>query len=173
MAHFFLTQQRGFMKLEQEIQRQLAAMVADEGLELLATEVVGSGPKTLVRLIVDGPEGVSLDQCAHVSRQASAMLDVADPFTHAYILEVSSPGLDRKLYSEADFGRFEGQRVKVRMKPSYRERRVVVGELIGLEGDRVAVRTDTETVELPFHEVFEARLDVDWEQIMKEGKSRP
>ena len=174
MAHFFLTQQRGHMKgLDQDIQRQLTAMVADEGLELLATEVAGSGPKTVVRLIVDGPDGVSLDQCADVSRQASAMLDVADPFTHAYTLEVSSPGVDRKLYSAADYGRFTGQRVKVRMKPSFREHRVVVGELIGFADDSVKIRTENETVELPLGEVFEARLDVDWEQIMKEGKSRP
>jgi len=159
--------------LDQDIQRQLAAMVADEGLELLATEIAGSGPKTVVRVIVDGPDGVSLDQCADVSRQASAMLDVADPFAHAYTLEVSSPGVDRKLYKVTDYGRFSGQRVKVRMKPSFREHRVVVGELLGLDHDLVRVRTEDETVELPFGEVFEARLDVDWEQIMKEGKSRP
>jgi ribosome maturation factor RimP len=81
--------------------------------------------------------------------------------------------MDRKLYSEGDFTRFAGERVKVRMKPSYRERRVVVGELVGLEEERVTVRTDTDTVALPLREIFEARLDVDWEQIMKEGKNRP
>ena len=93
------------MKLEKEVQDQLAAIVADEGLELIATEVVGSGSKTILRLIVDGTDGVHLDRCASVSRQASVMLDVEDPIHHHYTLEVSSPGLDRKLYNKDDFDR--------------------------------------------------------------------
>ena len=94
------------MKLDGTVQAQLSALVAEEGLELLATEVVGSGPKTILRLVVDGPDGVNLDQCATVSRQASAILDVDDPIHHRYTLEVSSPGLDRKLYRPEDFQKF-------------------------------------------------------------------
>jgi ribosome maturation factor RimP len=109
------------MKLEQPVQDQLAAIVADEGLELVTTEVVGSGSKTILRLVVDGPDGVNLDQCAVVSRQASVMLDVEDPFRHHYTLEVSSPGLDRKLYQNDDYERYVGHRVKIRMAPSFRE----------------------------------------------------
>ena len=67
------------MKLDQQTVDQIAAIAVDEGLELLATEVVGSGPKAVLRLIVDGPDGVTLDQCSAVSRQASALLDVDDP----------------------------------------------------------------------------------------------
>ena len=118
------------MKLETTVQDGLAAMVADEGLELLAAEVAGSGSKTVVRLIVDGPDGVNLDQCASISRQASAILDVEDPIDHRYTLEVSSPGLDRKLYSEDDYATFQGHRVKVRMKPSFREVRTAIGALV-------------------------------------------
>lgn len=162
------------MKLEKSVQDQLAAIAADEGLELVATEVVGSGPKTVLRLVVDGPDGVSLDQCASVSRQASVMLDVEDPIRHHYTLEVSSPGLDRKLYREDDFDRFVGHRIKIRMAPSFREHRTVVGELLGRRNDVVRIFDDSGSeIELPVDEIFEARLEVDWTSIMKEGKARP
>jgi ribosome maturation factor RimP len=162
------------MKIDQALQDQLAALVADEGLELLATEVVGSGSKTVLRLVIDGPDGASLEKCASISRQASAILDVEDPIQHHYTLEVSSPGLDRKLYSEADFDRFAGRRVTVRMKPTYREHRLLSGELAGLlDGGIVRLVVDNgQHVNLPYDEIFEARLEVDWNSIMKEGKTR-
>ncbi len=161
------------MQLKEELHSGLAAMVRAEGLELLDVEVVGSGSKTVLRLIVDGPAGVTLDQCARVSRQASAYLDVEDPFSHRYTLEVSSPGLERKFYSEADYRRFAGRRVKVRMKPEFREHRVITGELMGLEDGVVRVLTDAgDTVELPVESVFESRLQVDWQALMRERKCR-
>ena len=162
------------MKLDQTLRTELATLVADEGLELLATEVVGAGPKTVLRLIVDGPDGVNLDRCASVSRQASAMLDVENPIGHHYTLEVSSPGLDRKFYQQEDYDRFVGQRVAVRMVPTYREHRTVVGELLGRRNDTVRIFDDSgQEILLPIDEIFEARLEVDWTTIMKEGKSRP
>ena len=106
------------MKLDQQTVKDLAAIAVDEGLELLATEVVGNGPKAVLRLIVDSPDGVTLDQCSAISRQASALLDVDDPIRHTYTLEVSSPGLDRRLYSPDDYRRFIGERITVRMEPS-------------------------------------------------------
>jgi ribosome maturation factor RimP len=161
------------MQLDQTVQDQLAAIVADEGLELVATEVVGSGPKTILRLVVDGPTGVNLDQCAVVSRQASVMLDVEDPFRHQYILEVSSPGLDRKLYHGDDFERYIGHRVRIRMAPSFREHRTVVGELRGINDNVIRIFDDSgQEIELPIDEIFEARLEVDWTSILKEGKAR-
>ena len=161
------------MKLDEGLQRQLADLAADEGLELVATEIVGSGPKMVLRLVVDCAEGVSLDQCSAVSQQASAILDVEDPIRHAYTLEVTSPGLDRKLYSEGDYERFAGRRVRVRMRPSYRAHRLVVGELLGIGDSSVQVRGDDgQVLALPLGEVFETRLEVDWDAIMKkEGKS--
>ena len=161
------------MKLDDTVQEQLTALVADEGLELLATEVVGMGPQTILRLVVDGSDGVSLDKCASISRQASAMLDVEDPINHHYTLEVSSPGLDRKLYSIDDYQQYVGHRVKIRMAPSYREHRTVVGELLGIRQESARVFDDSgREVLLPIDQIFEARLEVDWNSIMKEGKPR-
>jgi len=161
------------MKLDQALQDQLAAIVADEGLELLATEVVGSGPKTVLRLVVDSPNGVSLEDCASVSRQSSAMLDVEDPIHHHYTLEVTSPGLDRKFYGPDDYDRFVGLRIKIRMAPGYREHRVVIGELLGKRNDMVRVFDDSgKEIELPIDEVLETRLEIDWSSVIKEGKAR-
>ena len=161
------------MKLEQAVQEQLAAIVADEGLELIATEVAGSGSTAVLRLIVDGPDGVNLDQCASVSRQASVMLDVEEPFKHRYTLEVSSPGLDRKLYGDDDYDRYVGHRIKIRMAPSFRDNRIVTGELLGKKNDVIRIFDDSgQEIELPISEIFEARLEVDWTSVMKEGKAR-
>ena len=162
------------MKLEESLERELSELVDDEGLELLAAELVGSGPRTVLRLVIDGPNGVTLDQCAEVSRQASAILDVSDPIRHAYILEVTSPGLDRKLYRRQDYDQFAGRTVKVKMEPSHRAHRVVVGELVGIVGNELRLRTPAgDVVSLPFDRVVEARLEVDWHAVLKEGKSRP
>ena len=162
------------MRIEPSTKDRLDALVAEEGLVLVATEIVGSGAKTILRLVIDGPDGVNLDQCAAVSRQASVMLDVEDPFSHRYSLEVSSPGLDRKLYSRDDYEHFAGQSVAVRMEPTYREHRRVSGELLGLEGDGVRVQiAEGEVIELPLDQIFEARLEVDWSSVLKKGKSRP
>ena len=161
------------MKLEPAVQDQLAAIVADEGLELVATEVAGSGSKTILRLIVDGPKGVNHDQCASVSRQASVMLDVEDPFKHHYTLEVSSPGLDRKLYRNDDYERYVGHRVNIRMAPSFRDHKNVAGELLGRRNNVIRIFDDSgQEIELPIDEIFEARLEVDWTSILKEGKAR-
>ena len=161
------------MKLDQTVQDELAAIVVDEGLELVATEVVGSGSKTILRLVVDSPDGVNLDQCALVSRQASAMLDVEDPIRHRYTLEVSSPGLDRKLYTAEDYDRYVGHRVKVRMAPTFRDHRTVTGELLARRHEMIRIFDDSgQEIELPIGEVSEARLEVDWTSVLKEGKSR-
>jgi ribosome maturation factor RimP len=161
------------MKLDPNIVDQLSAIAADEGLSVLAAEIVGNGPKTVLRLVVDGPDGVTLDQCSTISRQASVVLDVADPIRHTYTLEVSSPGLDRKLYAVEDYTAFAGKRVRVRMQPGFRDHRIVTGELTGLDGDMVVVIDDNHgPVRLPLEQVFETRIEVDWDAVMKEGKNR-
>ncbi|RLE26542.1 MAG: ribosome maturation factor RimP [Acidobacteria bacterium] len=160
------------MSLNTAITEQLRSLVASEGLGLVSTEMVGSGPQPILRLVVDGPDGVTLDQCAAISHQASALLDVEDPLSHGYTFEVSSPGLDRKLYSEEDFKRFSGHRINVRMAPSFRQHRTVVGELLAFEDGVVSINTDAgDRVELPFDEVFEARLEIDWDQMLKKRKN--
>jgi ribosome maturation factor RimP len=161
------------MRLDPRITDDIRAIAESEGAQLLAVETTGAGPQTVLRVVVDGPSGVTLDQCASISRQASALLDVEDPVGHRYTLEVSSPGMDRKLYSPEDYERFAGRRVRARTAPGSGSARQIAGELLGLRDQcvRLAVERD-EIVELPLADVFEVRLEVDWGQVMKKGSNR-
>src|SRR5690606_14779876 len=92
----------------------LEPVVEDLGYELVLVELVGSGQRTL-RLYIDAPGGVNLDDCESVSRQVSAVLDVDDPIAGAYTLEVSSPGIERPLVREDHFRSHVGERVRIRL----------------------------------------------------------
>jgi len=176
MAHFFYWQQKGLkterMRLSPKLTGQLRAIAEDEELELLATEIHGSGSKMILRLVVEGPEGVPLEKCASISRQASALLDVESPFSHHYTLEVSSPGLDRKFYSEKDYHTFTGHQVLIRMVPGFRSLRRCIGRLKRLKNGTIHVLADDgRELELPLDQILETRLEIDWSRVMKEGKT--
>ena len=147
-------------KLAEDLVTRLERLAVSEGMELLAVEVGGAARRPVVRLILDrDPGGVSLGDCENLSRQASLLLDAYDPFQGALTLEVSSPGLDRKLYRDKDFVRFTGRAVRVRMKPTWPTLRVIEGMLAGRREGCVLV-ADGAGVEhlLPEAEVFETRL---------------
>ncbi len=146
-------------RLPQEVLERLEKLAAGEGLELLAVEVMGTARRPTVRLVLDREGGVSLGDCESVSRQASALLDTVDPFLGRWDLEVTSPGLERKLYQERDWERFAGQPVRVRLRPSWAGNRLVEGVLVGKSEGVVRVRDRHEVVhELPEGQVFETRL---------------
>jgi ribosome maturation factor RimP len=146
-------------QLPEELLARLGRLAESEGLELVAVEITGASRRPVVRLVLDRASGVTLADCETVSRQTSAILDTYDPFPGSYSLEVSSPGLDRKLYSDSDYTRFAGEVVKVRMRPTWRGPRILTGVLKGTAGNAVRV-SDTAGTEhlLPVHEIFEARL---------------
>ncbi|BCW94372.1 MAG: ribosome maturation factor RimP [Thermoanaerobaculum sp.] len=146
-------------RLPEELTTKLEALVASEGMELLAVEFAGTAKKPILRLVIDREGGVSLDDCALVSEQASVLLDVFDPFPGAYTLEVSSPGMERKFYRREDYLRFVGQAVRVRMAPTWSGAKVIEGYLEGLEAGMVRVRDPQDVVHLlPEREIFETRL---------------
>jgi ribosome maturation factor RimP len=112
-----------------EIIPELESVAAASGCELLAAELKGG----IMRLILDKPEGVTLADCQYVSKQASALLDVLDFGTSRYVLEVSSPGLDRQLYRPQDYDRFAGRLARVTMEdPETGKKKTVVARLEGL-----------------------------------------
>jgi ribosome maturation factor RimP len=128
------------------------------GFELVDTEFSGSGRQAVLRIYIDNPKGVTVDDCAQVSRQVSAILDVEDPIPGQYMLEVSSPGLDRPLVKREDFRRFAGELVKIRMSVAVLGRRNFTGHLAGIEGDTVILEMDKESFDLPFGNIEKARL---------------
>ena len=145
--------------LPEELLARLARLAESEGLELVAVETAGSARRPVLRLVLDKPAGISLAECELVARQASVILDTDDPFPRAYSLEVSSPGLDRKLYSEKDYVRFAGETVKVRMRPTWQGPRTLTGVLKGMIGGAVHVADEAgNEIALPPNEIFEVRL---------------
>ena len=128
------------------------------GCALVGLELQRRGRAALLRLYIDKPEGVNIDDCERVSRQISGVLDVEDPITGNYTLEVSSPGLDRPLFEPGDYARFAGQRVQIQLHEAFEGRRRLRGVLIGLEDGRVIVDDAPERVEIPYERIRMTRL---------------
>ena len=142
--------------------RAIAERVAgSEGLELVAAEWAGGTGRGVLRLTIDRPGGgVSHEDCQSVSEQVGAILDVEDLVPGRYVLEVASPGLDRRLYRQADYERFRGRQVKVVLKRRRDELggRRFKGELEGLAEGVVRFRLEGRDLEVPFDEIERANL---------------
>ena len=128
------------------------------GYELVDAELTGSGHHALLRVYIDSPGGINVDDCALVSRQLSAVLDVEDPISGHYTLEVSSPGLDRPLVKRADFERFKGETIKVRLHQPILGRKNFTGQLVSVTDDCVVLEMDKESYDLAFENIEKARL---------------
>lgn len=128
---------------ELEHVQQIAGRVAGtHGVELVDVELRGGGKARMLRVTIDKPEGVTHEDCANVSRELSTILDVEDAVPGgSYTLEVSSPGLDRKLVKPQDFRRFLGERVKVMTREPVNGNRHFEGHLESVEEDRVMLET--------------------------------
>jgi ribosome maturation factor RimP len=128
------------------------------GYELVDLEARIGGRKGLLRLYIDKPDGVGLDDCEKVSNQVSGVLDVEDPIPGEYVLEVSSPGLNRPLRRPEHFERFIGSEAKISLKAPLEGRRRFRGSLEGVEDGFVAVRVDGELYRLRIADIEKARL---------------
>lgn len=129
------------------------------GFEVAGVQLVSAGKhgKTL-RIYIDSSQGITLDNCTEVSRQMSAVLDVEDPISGHYDLEISSPGLDRPLFFIEHFERFAGQIVTLRTMGSHHGRRKFKGKLLGMDGDNIQIEVDEELLSLPFSDIDSARI---------------
>jgi len=128
------------------------------GCELWGIEYRPQKRSALLRVFIDKSGGVGMDDCERVSRQLSAMLDVEDPIPVAYTLEVSSPGIDRVLFTPEQFRRYAGEPVRIRLRWPVEERRNYEGTLKGAEDDRVLVEHQGQVVEIPMEAISRARL---------------
>jgi ribosome maturation factor RimP len=141
-----------------ELRRMLEPGVKALGFELVDVEMAGGSSRATLRVYIDGPQGVTVDDCAAVSRQISAILDVEDPIPGSYTLEVSSPGLDRPLVTAADFERYVNETVKVQMVQPLDGRKRFKGRLAEVSGDHVVVEVDNERFDLAIEGIERARL---------------
>lgn len=128
------------------------------GYELVELEYSAGRAHAVLRLFIDKAEGVGVGDCERVSREVSALLDVEDPVPSAYTLEVSSPGFDRVLRTQAHFERFAGARVFVELHVPRSGRRRYTGTLLSVAATGIVVEVDKERVDIPFAEISKARL---------------
>lgn len=142
----------------EELARLLEPAIERLGYELCDLEVKLGGRDGVVRLFIDSPDGITLEDCEAVSRQVSALLDVEDPLPGHYTLEVSSPGLDRRLKKTEHFQRFLGEDVRIKLRLPLEGRRNFRGELHAADNDNVEVVVDGQVHRLPIESIESARL---------------
>ncbi len=142
---------------------ELATSVAAEyGVEVVDIEFTGSMRRPTVRIFIDKTDGVTLDECALFSRAVSAVLDVEDPIKSSYVLEVSSPGLDRPLKRLRDFEKSTGKLARIITRESIERQNFFVGRITEVR-DNIIILTmkDNGVIEIPFANVSKARLEIE------------
>ena len=144
--------------LRDQLGELLAPVVAGLGYELWELEFAPRAGGGLLRLYIDSDVGISLDDCERVSRAVSETLDAADPIPGRYTLEVSSPGLDRVLRTQAHFERFAGERVKLEMMQPVEGRKRFSGRLTAVGRGEITLELEHGAVTLPIDDIHKARL---------------
>jgi len=145
-----------------EIAERTARM---EGVELVVVEWLGSPRQRVLRILIEKPDGsVSHRECERVSQHLGTVLDVEDLIPNRYVLEVASPGLDRKFYRRDDYERFSGRRVKVRLKQRSVAlgRKSFEGRLLGIADEQVRFEVDGQEITVPFSDIAQTNLVFVW-----------
>lgn len=132
------------------------------GLDLIERELVMEYGRWVLRLYIDKPDGVTIEDCEAVSREVGPLLDVEDCVPMKYVLEVSSPGADRPLRRAMDFARFAGETAKIKTREPLDGRSNFRGMIEGVDGDRVIVKCDNQLIQIPLSAIQKARLVPNW-----------
>jgi ribosome maturation factor RimP len=147
---------------EIQIQALLTPTVKALDCEIWGVELMSQGRHSMLRVYIDRPEGISVEDCERVSRHAGDVLDVEEVLTQGYTLEVSSPGMDRILFNADQYAASVGEQVEVRLNYPFEGRKRIVGLLVGIESDdaygQVVVQVDDEQYLLPLENVQRARI---------------
>lgn len=141
-----------------QLEVMLEPVVGALDCELWGLEYVAQGKKSLLRLYIEKEGGVQLEDCEQVSRQVSATLDVEDPIQGEYTLEVSSPGMDRPLFTLDHYTRCIGEQVVIRLRVAFEGRRKFNGLLKGVENDEIVLEIENEEYLLPFELIDKANI---------------
>jgi ribosome maturation factor RimP len=144
--------------LRDQLTRLLQPVVVDLGYELWELEYAARSGGGLLRLYIDSPDGITLDDCERMSRAVSKTLDANDPIEGHYTLEVSSPGLDRVLRTAEHFARFSGEQVRVETIAPVNGRKRFAGLLKDVHEGQIALEVDGSIVNLPIDEIHKARV---------------
>lgn len=140
------------------VEQLIRPVVEAMGYELWGLDFSPQGRGALLRVYIDSEQGITLDDCERVSHQLSGVLDVSDPIRGPYTLEVSSPGLDRPLFTPEQFRRYLGRRIRVRVAGQVQGRRNFTGELIEVKDGDILLREDHNDYTLALAAIERARL---------------
>ncbi|WP_319379586.1 ribosome maturation factor RimP [Thiomicrorhabdus sp.] len=147
------------MTLEEKLETSLRPTIESMGFEYWGIEYLPAGRHSTLRVYVDREDGgITVDDCADVSHQVSAILDVEDPISGAYNLEVSSPGMDRTLFRPEQYARYQGQTVQVRTAVAILGRKRFKGLMTSVAAELIEVEVDGELYEIPFDVIEKANL---------------
>jgi len=162
--------------MDQELISALWALIEPvlepDGIELVEVEFKPEGGRWVLRLYIDSPTGVTLDDCQFVSRQIGALLDIKDPIEQPYTLEVSSPGINRVLRKEKDFKLFAGSPVRLKTRRKVGGRRNFQGILKGMENSRIVIEVDGNQIEISPEDLEKARLDLPEQDLFRRDLRR-
>ena len=146
----------------QEIEILVEPLVLEKGLELVNVEYIKEGAHWYLRLYIDKEGGVDMDDCTNVSHEVSEMLDIKNTIPQAYMLEVSSPGLERPLKKEEDFVRFQGSLIMVHTISPFQGFKKFSGNLVGLINDEIVLEYEGKRVSIPRTLVKKTHLLLDF-----------
>ncbi|MEC6797526.1 MULTISPECIES: ribosome maturation factor RimP [Photobacterium] len=144
--------------LETQLTDLLEPSVQAIGFELVGLEFIRAGAHSTLRVFIDHENGINVDGCAEVSRQISAVMDVEDPITVAYHLEVSSPGLERPLFKAAHYQQFIGHEVSLVLKMAMGNRRKWKGDIVAVEGELITLNVDGNDESFALSNISKANL---------------
>lgn len=160
---FFCFWRTCLAKFEQQLAEMLRPAVEETGKELLGVEFISAGKQSVLRIFIDHENGIDVDDCAEVSRQVGAVLDVEDPISSEYNLEVSSPGLDRPLFDKSHYEAVVGETIQAKLGVPLNGRRKFKGILVKIENDTLIVNVDGEEYPLVISNIDKANLVYNFE----------
>jgi len=155
------------MRMPERLTRLVEPVVVGLGYELVGVEF--DSHQRVLRVYIDSAAGIVIDDCSKVSHQLSGVLDVEDPIPGNYQLEVSSPGMDRPLFTPAHFQRFQGSLVRLQLLRPIEGRRRFKARLMGMEGENVLLQEDDTAFAIPFESIDKARIVPEFEQKNTKG----
>lgn len=151
-----------FEKLLEEVRQVIEPLLQSQGFELVDLEYQREPQGWVLRIYLDREGGVTLDDCAEVSGEIGAVLEVKDVIPNPYVLEVSSPGLTRPLKKPEDFNKFNNRLVKIKLYEPLEGRKNFKGTLLGLEGEKVRLEIEGRVYELPLQGIAKANLEIEF-----------
>lgn len=155
------------MAIKETLDELVAPLVADLGYEFVGLEYQSNPKHRLLRVYIDKEDGVNLDDCEQVSREVSALLDVEDPINGQYSLEVSSPGVERPLFTSEQFDHYRGEQARVWLHAPEQGRRKLHGVIVRVEDGLLTIAENGLEIEVTIDNIQKAHLAPDLDALMK------